>query len=197
MTPPPIADANLRLALLDELRDDPDWVEDLEEAYEQARQAHPDWRSWEELSEDTYEPNPDLEAFVRALPLEVDKLGTLTSLTLDGDRDVYAWLGGETWYEDEELFVTRDLTGLERCEALEYLNIGQGLHQGCSLRPLRGMTKLRELWLCALGGYRDIETLLELPALEKIEIGNVATSDERETWKRVLAQWNARHQTRG
>ena len=185
-------DANLRLALLDESRGDPDWVEDLPGEYELARKEHVDWRTWAELAGDPLEPNPDLEEYVRSLPLDLNGVRGLTRLTLDGDREVYSWLGGEAWYDDEDLFVIRELSGLERLSKLEYLHLGQGLHRGCSLQPLAGLSHLRELWLCALDQYTQIEVILRLPALERLEVANVETSPERDVWERVSGELKAR-----
>lgn len=184
-----IHDPNLALALLDEAQSNYSWVGALEPAYTAARAKHPKWPTWAQIvaKNETDEPAPSLEAFIRSLPLPMDRLAAVESLTLDGDREVYGWLM-PYWWDLGDHFVIRDLRGIGICAALTYLSLGQGLVDGCSLKPLLDLKHLRKLSVCALTDLRDIECLTRLPALTQLEVVNVRASDQRAAWETVIAK---------
>jgi hypothetical protein len=186
-----IADDNLRLALLDQVQEEYDWVETLADDYEAARSRHPDWPGWSEVEDNEDEENPALAEFLLTLELSAEMLGQITRLTLDGDRSVYEWLGGEMWHEDDDLFVIRDLAGLEHCSAVEYLVLGQGIVEGASLLPLAQLSRLQELRVCALTGLTDIDVVLQLPALATLSVVNIASSKDQASWQRVIDAFDA------
>ncbi len=188
---PDIADKNLRLALLDEVQEEYDWVEALADDYEETRGDHPDWPSWDEFEDREDDVNEALEAYLLGLEVPGAKLAEVRRLTLDGDRSVYEWLGGESWFEDDELFVIGDLSGLEHCAGLEYLLLGQGLVRGASLKPLAALSNLRELRVCALSALTDIDVVLSLPALETLSVVNIDSSDDKDAWQTVVDAFEA------
>jgi hypothetical protein len=190
----PFPDRNLRLALLDQVRrvaGGYSWVATERDSYLAARRDHPTWPDWSEIEAIEDEHSPALEAHLLGLPIDEVELGALTSLTLDGDRDLYQWVFS-SWWDFGEHFVIRDLSGLERCGRLRYLLLGQGVVEGASLAPLRALQHLEELHACARTGLRDLDTILALPALRKLDVVNVATSDQRADWERVLERIAAR-----
>lgn len=189
-------DANLRLALIDEVYaakgDDEDWLElaPLKAVYEKHRRAMggPPWD--ERLEGETL--NSALQAAVLELPIRASELDTLDSLTLDGDREVYAiW---PQWWKFGRHFVIRDLRGIEICRNLESLTLGQGMVEGVSLEPLRRLPKLRKLSLCGTGQYRDVEVLGELE-LDELDASTVPKDDK--AWQTALRKVRARAQTPG
>ncbi|MBL8938468.1 MAG: hypothetical protein JNM69_28130 [Archangium sp.] len=162
----------LKLALLDELE----------------RRRHQSWewvesvlppelaRAWSEWPSGTH--NPDAEAWLLELPLDDDALRHLTSLTLDGDRDVYRWVFDDWWHEGEHCCIT-SLDGLERCTTLTSLTLGQGVVRRCSLRPLAQLTHLERLSLCALDEHTDEDALLHV---RSVEVSNLETSPTPGRW---------------
>ena len=180
-----VADPKLQLALIDEVqrrRHDYYWVARFRDAYEALAPTTP----WAELEDNDCDHIVELEQLLAAIELEAGDLGAITRLTLDGDRDLYSWVF-PNWWDFGDHFTIHDLSGLEHCTALEYLSLGQGLVQGASLSPLTELEHLSELHACALCGLRDLHALLELPALRKLSIVNVASSRERAGWDGVLA----------
>ena len=188
-----IPDPNLALALLDEAQTDYSWVGALEPAYEAARRKHPKWPTWDKVvaANEADEPAPSLEAFIRGLPLPMDRIAAISSMTLDGDREVYGWLM-PFWWDFGDHFVIRDLRGIGACSALTYLSLGQGVVEGCSLKPLLDLKHLQRLSVCALMGMRDVACLTRLPALTRLEVVNVGSSDQRADWEAVIAKIAAR-----
>jgi hypothetical protein len=57
---------------------------------------------------------------------------------------------------------------------------------GCSLQPLGKLRNLKQLAINARGNFSDIDALLKIPNLQKLEIANAATSAERDEWDRVV-----------
>lgn len=159
------------------------WVAAQRAAYEATSPATP----WTQLEENQREHAPELEAFLGRLPVSRGELDTIDHLTLDGDRDLYAWVYPR-WWELGDHFVIRDLTGLDQCMRLRYLLLGQGVVQGASLKPVARIPRLHELHLCALCCLRDLPALLDSPSLRKLDIVNVETSDDRDAWVAVIAE---------
>jgi hypothetical protein len=180
------ADSNLQLAMIDEVyrrRTDYYWVEPtLRERYD----ALPPKKPWAELSDNICEHVPELQTLAAQLPITVDDLAAITSLTLDGDRDLYQWVY-PSWWDFGDHFEIHDLRGLETCTGLEYVLLGQGLVENASLEPLAALRNLRELHLCALCGHRDREAVLSIPSLAVLDIAN-ATSE----WKPIMNELGAR-----
>lgn len=184
------ADPKLQLAMIDEVyrrREGYDWVAGYRGRYEATGPA----RSWEDLEAGEPVHAPELEAVLAALPIDDDDLLGVDRLTLDGDRDLYAWVFPD-WWDAGDHFTIRDLSGIERCARLEYLLLGQGLVAGASLAPLTHLPCLAELHLCALGGHRELDALVGIPALRTLDVVNVATSDDRAAWEDVIARLRAR-----
>ncbi len=187
MTCAGIPDRNLKLALTDAVRKrgataDRWWLADLQADYE-ALDAEPGWEALDEY----IDPLPALEELIAGLTVTPAELATLRRITLDGDRDVYACF--PDWWEIEPGHYTiHDLSGIEQCVSLEYLSLGQGLVEGCSLAPLRGLANLTELSLCALCNHRDISVVLELP-LTRASIVNAGNHPE---WKQVVGELRGR-----
>jgi hypothetical protein len=184
--PVELADRNLQLAMIDEVyrrRSDYYWVAQYRERYE----ALGPRLAWSELEHNESEHVVELEQLLATLAIEPAELAAITSLTLDGDRDLYAWVY-PNWWDFGDHFQIRDLAGLEHCTAIEYLLLGQGVVEGASLRPLARLPTLRELHVCALCGSRDIESILELPALAKLDVINVRSSPDRARWEAVIAE---------
>lgn len=188
-----LADPSLHLALLDEIQPAYTWVGAMRDAYEVARTDHPEWLSWAAMHEDEDAPKPSLEAFLLTSDVPDEALAGVTRLTLDNDREVYEYLH-PSWWQDGDHFVIRDLSGLECCTALTYLHLGQGVTEGCSLRPLASLTGLTELWVCASSHHTDVKALLGLPQLRKLELANCQHDDERALWKPVVDAVAARSQ---
>ncbi len=184
-----IPDRNLRLALTDEVErrriDNYWWVgPTLGADYEQRSGV-----AWETLGTDA-EPLPLIETLVLELPLETERLHTITTLTLDGDRDVYAWGYPHWWDLEPGHYEIHDLRGIEGCVNLVFLSLGQGLVGGCSLAPLRGLPALEHLVVCTTGGFTELDSLLELPALKRIEVWNLGTAKEP-VWTRIVDELRA------
>ena len=180
-------DPNLRLALIDELhtaRHGYDWMTDVLRAVYEASDPTTPWETFE----DQIEPVPELEAFIRALPLDLADLATIEELELDGDREVYMTF--PCWWDSGDHFVIRDLTGLQACTGLRRLSLGQGLIEDCALAPLAALEQLEQLSLCTSGRYLDPAALLECPALRRVEVFNIATGPD--DWVPVLEQLRAR-----
>lgn len=177
------SDKNLQLALLDEVQENYDWLEGMCEAYEEARLTQPDWQSWEIFENDDPEFKPSLESFLLNQPLLKDKLLKIEALTLDNDRSIYQWIY-PYWWEFGDHFVISNLDGIENCPSINYLNLG--IVSGCSLEPLKALTQLSELWINALNKHTDIEILLDLPSLKRLEVGNWETSNDRKIWERII-----------
>jgi hypothetical protein len=185
-----VADPGLQLALIDEVqrrRAGYSWVQSYRASYEALAPEKP----WAELEHNDFDHVVELERLLGAIELAPADLLAITSLTLDGDRDLYGWVY-PNWWDDGDHFVIRDLTGIEQCAALEYLLLGQGLVVGASLAPLARLAHLRELHACALSGLRDIEALLDLRALGRLSVVNVASSPQRAIWGDVLAELGRR-----
>ncbi|CAN5910862.1 hypothetical protein BH11MYX3_BH11MYX3_14840 [soil metagenome] len=187
-----IPDRNLRLALTDEVErrriDNYWWIgPTLGAAFEQRSGV-----AWASLSErDDDEPLPLVETLVLEVPLDAERLGTITTLTLDGDRDVYAW-GYPYWWDLEPgHYEIRDLRGIEGCTRLVFLSLGQGLVGNCSLAPLRGLPALEHLVLCTTGSFTELDSLLELPALKRIEVFNLGSTPEP-VWTRIVDELRTR-----
>ncbi len=184
-------DKNLQLALLDEIQESYDWVEAMSEEYESARLNKPAWEPWTTIEDGEPELHHSLEQFLLTLPLPDDKLLKIDRLTLDGDRDIYQWIYPD-WWNFGDHFVIRNLSGIEKCQSITYLHLGQGLVEGCSLRPLKALPQLSELRISATGRYTDIDVLLDLPNLGKIELSNWETSDsdDKQIWKHIMETIN-------
>jgi hypothetical protein len=179
-------DRNLRLALIDEVysrrHGDHYWLGTLRQAYEAKRPA----LSWESF-EAQDEPAPELEELVLGLPLASDELASIEQLTLDGDRDVYTTF--PSWWDFGDHFTIHDLAGIEACTRLAGLSLGQGLVEGASLAPLRRLPALATLSLCTTCDHRDLDALLDIPALKRVEIYNLHA---HEPWHGLVAKLRAR-----
>jgi hypothetical protein len=176
-------DPNLRLALLDEvLQDtDEDYVK-LARAYAAFRKTAPKAATWEVItSGEGYDHQPQFEQFMLAQPIKAKDLAELTDLTLDGDRELYAWIYPYWWDAGDSHFEIHDLTDLAYCPALEDLSLGQGLVGECSLAPLAKLANLTELSLCATCNYSELDGLLAVPALKKLEVLNAT-----KPWRDVI-----------
>jgi hypothetical protein len=183
-------DLKLQLAMVDEVqrrRGSYAWVSSVRERYEALRPV----MSWAEVEHNDSEHAEELEELLAELPIEDDELQRIKSLTLDGDRDLYQWVYPD-WWKSGDHFAIHDLTGIEQCTALDYLLLGQGLVKDASLAPLIALPQLRELHLCALSAYRDIDCVAELPALHTLEIVNVESSADRADWEAVIAALRSR-----
>jgi hypothetical protein len=185
-------DKNLHLALLDEIRSQKDgysWISSIESEYETARSKNKEWKAWSEFCDDEESNNPDLEAFLLTQPIDSGKLAELTSLTLDNDRELYEWIYPGWWEMGScDYFTIQDLYGIEQCEKLEYLLLGQGLVRNCSLKPLTKLKHLQELSLCVTGNYSDIECLTDIKTLQKLDVANVVDALDQAVWDAVQKQ---------
>lgn len=195
-----IVDKNLRLALLDEVQDDYDWVEQHEAGYRTVQVGHEGeegWSTWETLEAgDDYEAHTGLEEYLLSLPLSGTALAEIEDLTLDGDRSIYGWIFPD-WWNFGDYFVIRSFEGIACCSALQALRFGAGLDEGCSLRPLAELQELRSIAVSASDDYREIEALLELPKLTKLEVINLGScTTTRGTWQRVIDVVAAREPNR-
>lgn len=157
------------------------WVAGMRAAYEATAPA----MSWAALEENECEHAAELEAFLAGLPLRTADLETIEHLTLDGDRDLYGWVY-PSWWDFGDHFAIHDLTGIEACSKLRYLLLGQGLVEGASLAPVARLPRLTELHLCARCHLGDISSLLDAASLRTLDVVNVATSDEQDTWRSVI-----------
>jgi hypothetical protein len=178
-------DDALRLALLDEVFSHTDRdFDEFEAAYRRRAKGKraPSWDSIAEQSEPRH--NKLLEQLLLEQPISAKDLGAIDSLTLDGDRDVYAYVF-PFWWDCGDAFTIRDLRDLARCTALTKVSLGQGLVEGCSLAPLEDLPVLRELSMCTSGDYKDIESLVDLPSLQQIEVVNLA-NDKSGLWKPTI-----------
>jgi hypothetical protein len=185
-------DKNFQLAVLDELRGNDEWLEEVEEEYLAEKAKHADWPTWDEIEENEFEELPGLMDFFVGLPLPADQLAGIESLVLDGDREVYSWIF-PNWHDTDDYFVIADLSGIEQCAALEELDLGQGMVQGCSLRPLAKLQKLRKLSFCATGNHKDVEALLDSPSLRELSVFNDDQNHaDWPTWKAVAEKLAAR-----
>jgi hypothetical protein len=182
-------DKNLQLALLDEVQTSPLWLAAHEADYEDSRGSHPTWPTWAAIrqGEKTHTHNGALEQYLLSLGVEADALASIKELVIDADRDLYGWVYS-FWWENSDHFVIRDLSGLEECRALERLRLDRDMIDGCSLGPVGKLKTLKELSINARGNYTDIDALLQIPNLQKLEIANAATSTERDEWDRVVDQ---------
>ncbi len=178
-------DKNLQLALLDEVHSSPLWLATHEADYEDIRGSHPTWPTWTALRQGEETHNAALEQYLLSLGVDAVPLSAIKELALDGERAVYGWVYSQ-WWESGDHFVIRDLSGLEQCRALERLRLDKVMIDGCSLRPVGKLTALKELSINARGNYTDIDALLKIPNLEKLEVANAATSPERYEWDRVV-----------
>ncbi|HUQ03715.1 MAG TPA: hypothetical protein VM261_14560 [Kofleriaceae bacterium] len=179
-------DPKLHLAMIDEVhrrRSTYAWVASQRAAYEATSPA----MSWSALEDNTSEHAVELERFLATLPIADRDLEDIDALTLDGDRDLYAWVY-PSWWNFGDHFAIHDLTGLERCARLRYLLLGQGLVAGASLKPVARIPRLVELHLCARCHLADIPALLDAASLKKLDVVNVGTSDERAAWESVIAE---------
>jgi hypothetical protein len=172
-----IVDSNLRLALIDEVH----------------RRRHPSpWpAAIQPLPDTDDEPLPELEAVLRALPLAPADLASLQRLTLDGDRDAYACCYPYWWDLEPDHFVIHDVAGIDACTSLVYLSLGQGVVEGTSLAPLATMRALETLALCTTGKHRDLDALLSIPSLRRVEVFNLASSRDP-AWASTVAALRAR-----
>lgn len=189
-----IADDNLRLALIDEVSTtrvgDYYWLASLREPYT-AHRATAGGPGWDDLmARHGIDRLPELEAFLRTLPLPAEELAAVDHLCLDGDREVYTVHPG--WWHFGDHFTMTSLDGIGHCAALTHLDLGQGMFDGCSLAPLTGLPALRRLRLCALDGYTDIDTLHTLASLRQLDIANAGTGRTAPVWAPVLGALRAR-----
>ena len=183
-----IPDRKLRLALLDEVmrkRSGYDWVPSMKSEYEMERSAHPTWKPWDAYPEHDVGVKKSIEEFLVNVPISKQELRTETSLVLDGDRGLYAFVSPRWWDHGDGHFAIRNLAGIENCASLTCLNLV--LVEGASLRPLTGLPRLRELSLCALSQFRDINYLLAIPSLRKLVVYNISSSANATEWRSVLA----------
>lgn len=187
-----IPDKNLWLALLDQVQGNRYWIPTIEAKYEEARKTNSRWPRWSEIAEADDEPSPALEEFLLSQELRLERLRGVKSLTLDGDRNLYEWVF-PNWWDLGDHFVIRDLSGIQNCEQLEYLLLGQGVVEACGLGPLRELKQLRELHLCALCGHTDIDAVLDLPNLRRLDVVNIASSAQRADWESVVEAFRAQN----
>ena len=177
-------DKNLELALLDEIQTSPIWLAAHEADYEDSRGSHPTWPTWAALREGEKTHNEALEQYLLSVGITADSLASINELVLDADREVYGWVYS-FWWESGDYFVIRDLSGIEECSELQTLRLDKSIVEGCSLKPVGKLTGLKSLAVDALGNYSDIDALLDIPKLQKLELANVSTSEQRDEWDRV------------
>jgi len=180
------ADPKLQLAMIDEVhrrRGAYSWVVGERASY----QATGPGTTWTELEDNQCDHAPELEAFLARLPIAQADLDGIEHLTLDGDRDLYGWVY-PSWWDFGDHFAIHDLDGIEACTRLKYLLLGQGLVEGASLKPVSRLPRLVELHLCARCHLRDISSLLDLTSLRTLDVVNVATSEERDTWEPLITE---------
>ncbi len=133
-------------------------------------------RAWNDWPSGTH--NPDAEAWLLQRPLHDDELLKLTTLTLDGDRDVYRWVFDDWWHFGEHCCIT-SLDGLERCANLTSLTLGQGVVRRASLRPIEQLEHLERLSLCALDDHSDEDALLHV---REVVVSNIETCRTPGRW---------------
>ncbi|MEO8706572.1 MAG: hypothetical protein ABI867_41490 [Kofleriaceae bacterium] len=174
-------DKNLQLALLDEV------LQETDEDYEKIQRAYATFRkttrapTWETItSGEGFDHQPRFEKFMLARPIKAKQLAGITDLTLDGDRDLYAWIY-PYWWDGGDHFEIHDLRDLAYCKALAELDLGQGLVGECSLAPLVALPKLRALSLCSSGNYSDLDALLAVKSLKELEVVNTTPA-----WRDVI-----------
>lgn len=181
------SDKNLQLALLDEIEEGHSWLASHEADYEDIRGSHPTWPTWAAIRDSEQAHNAALEEYLLTIDLPAAKLAGVTTLTLDGDRDLYGWVFA-FWWESGDHFKIRNLAGLEQCTGLSQLVLDLKLVEGCSLAPLAQLENLESLSINANGNYSDIDALLKLPKLEKLDLEDVESGPQREEWDRVVDQ---------
>ncbi len=178
-------DKNLQLALLDEIQTNPLWLAAREADYEQSRGSHPTWPTWTAIRDSENTHNVALEQYLLSAGVEQAGLAKVKDLVLDRDRDLYSWVYS-FWWEHGDHFVIQDLSDIHKCSALESLRLDKSIAFDCSLKPLGKLKELRDLSINARGNYSDIDALLKLPKLQKLELANAATSTQRDEWDQVV-----------
>ena len=178
-------DKNLQLALLDEIQTSPIWLAAHEADYEDSRGSHPTWPTWAAIREGEKTHNEILEQYLLSVGVSAPSLGKVRDLVLDADRDLYGWVYS-FWWESGDHFVIRDLSGLEQCAGLQTLRLDKSIVEGCSLGPVGKLRGLKSLAVDARGNYSDIDALLNIPDLQKLELANAATSKQRDEWDQVV-----------
>ncbi|GAB3839643.1 DUF6892 domain-containing protein [Dactylosporangium cerinum] len=184
-----IADANLRLALLDEVSvaraGDYYWLSTLREPYT-AHRAVAGGPQWDDLEARLgIDRLPELEDFLRTLPLPTGELAAVTHLCLDGDREVYTVFPG--WWHFGNHFDIAALDGIGMCPAVTDLTLGQGMFSDCSLAPLTGLPDLRHLRMCALDRWVDVDALPAIASLRTLDVANLGSARDAGAWRPVLA----------
>jgi hypothetical protein len=179
------SDKNLQLALLDEIQTSPIWLAAHEADYEDSRGSHPTWPTWAAIREGEKTHNETLEQYLLSVGVSAPSLRAVKELNLDADREVYGWVYS-FWWESGDYFVIRDLSGIEKCVGLETLRLDKSIVEGCSLGPVGKLSGLKSLAVDARGNYSDIDALLKIPNLQKLELANAATSKQRDEWDQVV-----------
>jgi hypothetical protein len=181
------SDKNLQLALLDEIEEGHSWLASHEADYEDTRGSHPTWPTWAAIRDGERTHNAALEEYLLTIELPESKLAAINTLTLNGERDLYGWVFAFWWESgDGDHFKIRSFEGLEHCTELTHLVVDQKLVEGCSLSPLQHLKKLESLTISASGNYVDIDALLKIPNLKKLELEDVESGPQREEWDRVV-----------
>jgi hypothetical protein len=187
-----VMDKNLRLALIDEVyakRQPGQTLYGLKDEYEiYCDTVYGDEHGATAFEELGIEPEhvEQVESFVLSLPVSENDLRSIESLTLDGDREVYA-CAYPYWWEMGDHFRIRSLDGIECCTNLKKLHLGQGLISDASLQPLTRLSLLGDIALDVLGNFKDIRSLLTLPVLQTTWITNVPSDDASSDWHEVLS----------
>ena len=180
-------DKNLQMALLDAVHDSYLWLQEQEAKYESARGSHPTWPTWAAIRSHRGEEhihNQALEQYLLEIDVLPSQLSRLQSLTLHANRDLFSWVY-EFWWHDGDHFVVHDLSGIENCTGLEQLILDSSLVKSCSLRPLQKLDALHELELNLACEFQDIEYLLKIPNLKKLDVVGLMGASEAE-----LQQWD-------
>ena len=124
--------------------------------------------------QDPDEVDPFIRDFLLNLDLDDSRFTAVTRLTLDGDQWPYLVIGG--FREDGGEFEFSSLEGIELFTEVRRLSLGMSAQ--ASLEPLVALTKLESLTLTA-DELIDSEALLELPALETIEVLNLSPAERQ------------------
>jgi hypothetical protein len=169
-----------------------DPIESLREDYElYLKKQKIDGPTWETLrdEQDSGEHHENFEAFLLQLPLDLKELGDLKYLCVDGDHFLLSWVWPR-WFDgaDGGYFRVRNLDGIEFCSSLESLSFD--IIENCSLKPLTRLNRLKSLSASATSGFQDIESLLNVRSLEKLDLSNLSSNygKNKREWKKVISQ---------
>jgi hypothetical protein len=160
-----IPDVNLRLAMLEALRDlglvqRPDRVDDDDDH---------DPEDYDDYDDDPdYQYNSDRCDELLAKPFRAQQLVEIVVLDWDVSNPSVIYDIWPQWDGESEEFDIHDLTGIECCPALKEINIDA--FAGKDLSPLRKLPQLKRIFLGSQATIRELRPLLDIATLERVSI---------------------------